>query len=108
MFTTDSGPSCDSWYQCPKCNCDGRNVGDIWYQEYQNVRDLAANEIKCTKCECKTDAYGNNYADCEYGGSYIYGIDSQSCTLEEEDPWECHIAGSSTSGKFYSFSFVFR
>ena len=93
MFTTDTGPVCGS--SCPKCDCDGRDIGDIWYIEYQSVYDIAVNEAKCSKCECKTDNKGNNYADCESPGS-DYVIDSQSCPAQEEESYQCHDEESTT------------
>ena len=104
MFTTDSGPTCYDWAGCPKCDCDGRNAGEIWYVEYQSIWDLSSNEAKCARCECETDQYGNNYAQCENNyDDYIIG--SKSCPPEEEDPWECHEAGSVTSGTFLFLCF---
>ena len=77
-FTTDYGPSCYS-YACPKCDCDGRNVGEIWYVKYQG---------KCRQCECKTASYYHtNYADCDY----VHDYKSTEPCPPEDNQYLCHI-----------------
>ena len=95
MYTLATGPECD--YNCPKCDCDGRDVGDTWYVEWQNVYDVLQGEARCSECECKSDGEGNTYAYCDYYYVDDYPIGSQTCPAPEEETYECHIE-SSTSG----------
>jgi len=97
LFTTDAGPSCS--HSCPKCDCDGRDAGDKWYIEYQYYWDVNQNVARCSECECKTDFYGSNYADCEYGDYYIIG--TRSCPAEV---YSCHEDYNSDSASVGTLS----
>ena len=98
LFTTNIGPLCGypKYYNlCPKCDCDGRNVGDIWYVETQTLRIY--DEATCAVCECKTDENGNNYADCDnVGNDYIVG--SRSCPIDASSEFQCHSKDRQNSG----------
>ena len=105
LFTTDQGPDCGS---CPKCDCGGRNVGDIWSVEIQEYDDMIQNKARCITCECKNDTYGNHYADCEDGDmftpgtSYDFttgsGISMRDCVQRVGDEYQCHYDVSDSPG----------
>ena len=101
LFTTDSGPSCN--YNCPSCDCDGRDKGDTWYVEYQDSSDVAVNSfVSCALCECKMDSDGNKYADCEYtDGDFGGGV--SSCSNDIVDGYQCHSNDTETGKKISIF-----
>ena len=74
LFTTDTGPECSSW-SCPKCDCDGRDVGETWYTEFQDDFDYKYGYASCAECTCYDGSWngGNNYASCDYLNFYKIG-----------------------------------
>ena len=73
----DAGTDCP---QCPRCDCDGHDVGDIWYVESQDYSDIIRNYATCSLCKCVKDSNGN-YAECNHDDNYpIGGIYSLSCS----------------------------
>ena len=98
LFATESdlGPSCG--YNCPSCDCDGRDKGDTWYVEYQDSYDNINNYASCALCECKMDYDGNKYADCEYVDGHVAGGLS-SCSNDIVDGYQCHWSETYTGKK---------
>ena len=96
LFTTDIGPECND--ECPKCDCDGRDVGDIWYDRYQVYSWVSADDrINCGLCECKLDDNGMKYADCQYETLYGAGDWSESCSDTITNEYQCHEQGPFTT-----------
>ena len=92
---------------CPTCDCDGRNVNDTWFVEYQNYWFRWQNFAICAKCECLADYYsGESYAYCEDYSNY-YAVGSQSCPAQDK-VYSCHRDWHNSSGITLLYSFVFK
>lgn len=101
LFTTESGPECID--TCPKCDCDGRYVGDTWLVPFQEWSSISTDSrIFCASCECKLDDNGNKYAYCEFDSGYGAGEFTETCsnTIANENQYVCHEDDSD----FFDFS----
>eukprot|EP01084_Bolivina_argentea_P005791 10933_1 len=84
LFTTNVGPSC---YDCPKCNCGSRAVGDKWWTEYEDEDEPG--QTQCVQCECMDTGNVDNpvYASCGMNSiDYVKG----TAECPPKTTYKCH------------------